>query len=94
MTGHDTALEKHPRLYLPDGDVVLAAKRLASAAEPPHLQLFRVHKPILRHHSAVFANMFGDATLGETFEDVPMVKLAGDDADGVALLLTFLYYPA
>ncbi|KAI0746215.1 hypothetical protein C8Q80DRAFT_1271149 [Daedaleopsis nitida] len=88
------ALEKHPRLYFADGDVVLAAKQPALATEPPRFQLFRVHKPILRHHSTILANMFGDATPGEIFEDVPLVKLAGDDADGVALMLTFLYYPA
>ncbi len=86
-------LERHSTLYFSDGDVVLAAS--TSNGTTPGSQVFRVHKFLLKHHSPTFANMFldADAASGESYDGVPMVKLQGDKAEDLALLLNYLYNP-
>ncbi len=91
-------LERHPTLYLPDGDIVLRAAKSAPAAKDgaQHYQLFRVHKFLLRYHSAPFGHMLADAEVGsdETYDGVPMVEMHGDRAEDLGLLLTYIYNPA
>ena len=97
--------EHHPDLYLPAGDVVLAARTSPSTDDLPSTRredvtpkywLFRVHKFLLSHHSATFANLFADASAsaGEMYDGVPLVRMEGDRAQDLALLLTYMYYPA
>lgn len=88
--------ERHPTLYFPNGDIVLSASIDSgrdSSDAPPKTQLFRVHKFLVTHHSAMFANMFSDADpgSGESYDGVPMVELQGDKAQDLALLLNYLY---
>ncbi|KAI1784925.1 hypothetical protein LXA43DRAFT_1040201 [Ganoderma leucocontextum] len=93
MSSSSSASEPHPTLYFPNGDVVLSA--LIDSEAPPTTRLFRVHKFLLMHHSATFANMFADAKpgSGESYDGVPMVELQGDKAEDLALLLNYLYNP-
>ena len=93
-------LERHPTLYFPNGDIVLSALAIDShsagdSSDAPKTQLFRVHKFLLMHHSATFANMFADADpgSGESYDGVPMVELQGDTAEDLTLLLNYLYNP-
>ena len=53
--------------------------------------VFRMHKFMLRHHSAIFDNMFEDATSGiDIHNGVPLVHMQGDDAEDLAGILTYL----
>ncbi|KAI1784442.1 hypothetical protein LXA43DRAFT_930136 [Ganoderma leucocontextum] len=96
MVEHTAVLERHPQLYFSDGDVVLAAKvsSTTSSESRPTYQLCRVHRPVLRHNSTVFANLFADAAPGELYDDVPLVEMIGDTAEALASLLTFIYNPS
>ena len=93
-------LERHPQLYFSDGDIVLAAKvsskstSTPTAGSPSKYQDYRVHMPVLRHNSPVFANLFADAAPGELYDDVPLVEMIGDTAEDFATLLTFIYNPS
>ena len=95
----DAVLERHPDLYFQDGDIVLAVKKTStpgSAEEPTKYILFRVHKFLLKHHSATFTNFFADAnaTPTEVYDEVPLAEMHGDQADDFALLLNYLYNPS
>lgn len=93
----ETDFEKHATLYLEDGDIVLSVDRNARESEPPNRLLFRVDKIFLSRHSKVFADMFSLPALPnghELFEEVPIVRLVGDESEGVEDLLKLLYNPA
>ncbi len=80
---------RHSTLYLPDGDVVLAAMRPATVTTV----LFRVDKIYLARNSPVFRSMFTLPSypgINEMYDGVPRVQLA-DDADDLARLLAALY---
>ncbi|PIL28644.1 hypothetical protein GSI_08686 [Ganoderma sinense ZZ0214-1] len=89
--------ERHPDLYFPDGDVILAVKQTphSGAVEPPKYTLFRVHKFLLKHHSTTFANFFADANVApaEVYDGVPLAEMFGDRAEDFAVLLDYLYNP-
>lgn len=92
-------VQRHPELYFADGDIVLATRLFADniasdGTASTKYQLYRVHRPILRHHSQVFANMFVDGTPGQMYDGVPFVEMVGDDAEGFAALLTCIYNPS
>ncbi len=94
----NAVVERHPTFYIPNGDVVLAAKLTPQADEsPPRYQLFRVHKFLLGLRSTVFSNLFADADAAasnsESYDGVPLVELHGDNAEDFALLLSYLYDP-
>ena len=81
---------RHPTLYLPDGDVVISVESASVQ------YLFRVDKVFLSRHSKTFAQMFAlpEPPTGEIHDGVPLIPLYGDDPEGIAGLLTFLYNPA
>lgn len=85
-------IERHPSLYLADGDIILSAK-----ASPELRQLFRVHKVFLAHYSDVFSDMFqvvSQEHSDETYDGVPVVTMPDDDnAEDLALLLAVVYKP-
>ena len=91
-------LERHPQLYFTDGEIVLAARVSQSSTltpgSPSRYQLYRVHKPVLRHNSTVYANLFADAAPEELYDGVPLVMMMGDAAEDLASLLTFIYNPS
>ena len=100
----DLPIERHPELYLLPGDVVLVARTSPNTDDllseeqddaAPKYWLFRVHKFMLSHHSVAFANLFADANAasGDIYDGVPLVRMEGDRAQDLALLLTYLYYP-
>ncbi|KAI1787045.1 hypothetical protein LXA43DRAFT_1064632 [Ganoderma leucocontextum] len=89
--------ERHPKCYIPGGDVVLAAK-IAPEAEDglPKYQLFRVHKFLLSLRSPAFANLFADADAAapnDAYDGVPLIELHGDSPQDLALLLNYIYEP-
>ena len=95
----DSTLERHPDLYFPHGDVVLAVKQTPKSGERekrPKYRLFRVHKFLLEHNSPSFANFFADAeaTPTEVYDGVPLAEMHGDRAEDFALLLSHLYNPS
>ncbi|KAI0666509.1 hypothetical protein C8Q78DRAFT_984370 [Trametes maxima] len=87
-------LERHPRLYYSDGDVVLQAP-FQSEKKTGHYELYRVHKAFLSRHSDAFANLFedGNAGLGPSYDGQPLVELS-DPAEDFSRLLVFLYNPS
>ena len=81
---------RHESLYLPDGDVVLAAPQ-----SPTTTVLFRVDKIYLSRNSPAFRSMFSLPSVpcvNELYDGVPKVQLP-DDADDLARLLAALYDP-
>ena len=92
-------LERHPDLYFPDGDVVLAVQQTPKADDPAEgplkCTLFRVHKFLLKHHSAPLGHLFEDAsvTSDETYDGVPMATMHGDRAEDLGMLLNYIYNP-
>lgn len=93
----NSVLERHADLYFPDGDVVLVVQQTPrSEEEPPKHTLFRVHRFLLKHHSATFANLFADANAApmDVYDGVPLVEMHGDKAEDFALLLSYLYNPS
>ena len=93
MANPDAILERHSPLYFSNGDVVLSAKvsSTPTSDSPPSYQLYRVHRPILRHKSTVLANLFADATPAILYDGVPLVEMIGDSAEALASLLAFIY---
>ncbi|KAI1787049.1 hypothetical protein LXA43DRAFT_740396 [Ganoderma leucocontextum] len=92
-----SVFERHPDLYFPDGDVVLAVKQTPHSDEDPlKYTLFRVHKFLLKHHSTTFSNFFADANAAptEAYDGVPLAEMYGDKAEDFALLLSYLYHPS
>ncbi|PIL28643.1 hypothetical protein GSI_08685 [Ganoderma sinense ZZ0214-1] len=93
-------LERHPNLYFPDGDIVLAVKEGtihgSATGDLEKYILFRVHKFLLRHHSATFSNFFADANAAptEVYDGVPLAEMHGDRAKDFAMLLGYLYDPS
>lgn len=77
----------HDDFWFNDGSIVLATD----------VHLYRVHKSVLSRYSKVFKEMFeiptgdSDAANTERWEDVPIVRMAGDTDEGVCLLLKALY---
>lgn len=95
----DSTLERHPNLYFPDGDVILAVKqtpKLGEREKRPKCCLLRVHKFLLERNSPSFANFFVDAeaTPTEAYDGVPLAEMHGDRAEDFALLLSHLYNPS
>ncbi|KAM5546266.1 hypothetical protein V8D89_000392 [Ganoderma adspersum] len=96
----NSVFERHPELYFADGDIVLTVKQTGgppeSGEDPTKYTLFRVHKFLLKHHSATFANVFADANAGpaEVYDGTPLVQMHGDNAGDFALLLSYLYNPS
>ncbi|RPD60552.1 hypothetical protein L226DRAFT_559712 [Lentinus tigrinus ALCF2SS1-7] len=100
MEANVTLLERHPKLYLPDGDIVLRAAKSTPPATADdgtrQYQLFRVHKFLLKYHSAPLGHMFADASVApdEMYDGVPMVEMHGDRAEDLGMLLNYIYNPA
>ncbi|KAM5546268.1 hypothetical protein V8D89_000394 [Ganoderma adspersum] len=96
----NAVLERHPDLYFQDGDIVLAVKQTDATHgftdDPVKYTVFRVHKFLLKHHSATFANFFADANAApaEVYDGVPLAEMHGDKAEDFALLLSYLYNPS
>ena len=83
--------ERHPTLYFPDGDVVLALQR-SNAAD----LLFRVDKIFLARHSPIFRDMLSfSAENGpnDTYDGVPLVNLV-DNGEDLKTLLSGMYNAA
>lgn len=99
MFSKDTRITRHAKLWLEEGNVILAAHPSKDSEDIenyiPDTQetvLFRLHKWVLARHSEVFKDMFGagDASLDEKFEGLPVVKM--HDASGyLELLLDALF---
>ena len=90
----DAAVEYHPFLNFGNGDILLLAKSSRITGDRPQHMVFRVHKSMLRSSSPIFENMFEDATsAGDIHQGIPLVQMAGDDADDLACVLTCLYSP-
>lgn len=73
--------------FLQDGDIVL------SASQQSQTRLFKVHRAILAHHSALFADMFTlpcSANIDDTYDGTPVVHMQ-DDPDDLAQFIGALY---
>ncbi|KLO07211.1 hypothetical protein SCHPADRAFT_945460 [Schizopora paradoxa] len=74
----------HDDIWYSDGSVVLATDT----------HLYRVHKSMLAKHSKVLKDLFEIPTAGveaDRWEDVPLVRMAGDSDEEVCVLLKALY---
>ena len=95
VVGKDAVIERHSQFNFSDGDILLLAKSSLNCHNDRHYLLFHVHEFMLRHNSAIFDYMFEDATSGADFYNgVPVVQMAGDNAEDLALILTYLYNPS
>ena len=86
--------ERHPTLWLEDGNVVLSAK---SPNDNTRTLLFRVHRSVLARQSKVFADMFelppsDSVDLQGLYEGVPRIDLH-DSAEDLEEMLKVLYDP-
>lgn len=84
--------QRHPTLYLSDGDLVVSA---ALKSDKNTVQLFRIYKPFLACHSPIFKDMLaiGGGATNDIYDGVPRVHLP-DDAEDVADFLRVLHNPA
>lgn len=83
---------QHDALYFKDGDLVIAAYPRGNKTATT---IFRVHTPLLKQHSVVFADMcafHGGGEGQETYASAPLVELS-DAAEDVTKFLYALYNP-
>ncbi|OJT06746.1 hypothetical protein TRAPUB_2399 [Trametes pubescens] len=88
--------ERHPTLYLDDGDVVLQAPISSPGqGEKQKFQLFCIQKALLIAHSVVFANLFADASanLGSRCDSRPLISMP-DEVFDLSHLLLYLTDPS
>ena len=81
---------RHPKLYFPDGDIVLSAVQSATNT----LVYFRVDIVYLRRSSAVLRDLLSLPSCpeaNETYDGVLLVHTSGDRAEDLAQLLLALY---
>ena len=78
-------LERHPTLYITEGDIVLSAPLSATS-----VQLFRVKRGPLCTNSPVFHDTLslpvGEGSEVETYDGVPIINLHDDAKDLAGLL--------
>ncbi|PIL28619.1 hypothetical protein GSI_08661 [Ganoderma sinense ZZ0214-1] len=94
----NAVFERNTKFYIPDGDVILAAKvpSQTKAPGPPTYKIFKVHKFLLSLRSRVFYNLFMDSDASapnDSLEGVPLVELHGDNPGDFAVLLSYIYEP-
>ncbi|KLO13614.1 hypothetical protein SCHPADRAFT_940274 [Schizopora paradoxa] len=94
--GEETFL-KHKTLWLPRGDVVLAA---ASSSDARQWVIFRVQQAVLSRESQVFCDMFAfvdesTASNGgdDVIEDLPLIRMH-DSLEDLEILLSHLNSPS
>ncbi len=101
-----TALVKHPRLWYPDGNIILRSKaspnyEVMNEEHPRDVAIqvnFCVHKSMLARQSQVFRDMLdlgtdGSASIGgELYEGLPLVALE-ESAKDLEDILQALYDP-
>ncbi|KAJ6499012.1 hypothetical protein C8R45DRAFT_925692 [Mycena sanguinolenta] len=79
------AFEAHvPHLYFEDGNIVLSAQDSENRT-----RYFR----LLAKHLPIFPDMFTVSRTVDKYDGVPVVAMAGDDADELAAFLSMLYNP-
>ena len=78
-------ISQHPDLWYDDGTVILIAESTG----------FRVYRGLLSKHSQVFRDMFSlpqpTATIEDTHEGCPVVRLVDDTAEEIAEVLGILH---
>lgn len=82
--------QHHPRLYFPDGDVVLSA---SNPRRTNVVLLMRVHRLMLSHHSVVFSDMFSlppVPEINDMYDGAPLVRMP-DAAEDLAKVVEALY---
>lgn len=87
--------KRHPTLYYSDGDIVLSAQ--SETESPPAMVLFRVDKLFLSRHSDIFRDMFAVVSsdnMEERYDDAPLVRMPGDKAEDLAMLIEVIYDPS
>ena len=88
-TSDAPAVERHPEVWLSDGNIVVVAQNTA----------FRIHKSVVSLHSPVFRDLFSipqppstaDGTDDETVDDCRVVRVSDTSYD-VRELLRAIYY--
>ena len=81
---------KHPKYYLPHGDVIIQSLPGSNGIST----LFRINKGVLAFSSPVFEGMFAlpDSLSQDTYDGVPLVHFL-DAADDISGLLSAFYDP-
>ena len=95
MDHQDIQSKRHPTWYYSDGDIVLRAQS-EKESPPSTFVLFRVDKLFLSRHSEVFRDMFTVASsnnVEESYDGAPLVQMAGDKAEDLAMLIEVIYDP-
>ncbi|KLO07216.1 hypothetical protein SCHPADRAFT_1001830 [Schizopora paradoxa] len=80
----ESSAQPHKDIWHSDGSIVLATD----------VHLYRVHKSLLSKHSKILKDLLEIPTADantEFWEDVPIVRMAGDKDDEVSVLLEALY---
>ena len=85
-------IERHPKIYLKNGDVVLAAQTFPCTDDvpaphediTPKFWLFRAHRKFMlsQSHSTAFTKLVVDAyaSAGDVYDGVSFVRMEGDRA--------------